>query len=301
MFFEAAWMASRIGAVDVAFADLDALRAMGIADTRKLETRRDLEAVRRDPRWPAWLDRAKAVAEPVHDPDAARISTDDIDRFWKAYDDARGAPDPAAIYDREYVDPASPGLQAFLALRVGTAENLAARVRQSAPYYESVRESTRRVHALEPRFRAIERRLLDLVPDATFLDVSFVIGALQSQGTSSADGLIIGAEQACRTPQSRVDGLDPGMRDLLGPFDDLEHLVAHELVHFQQHFARETSPLDQTLKEGGADLVAELISGATANESRRAYGGEAHHSGQGHAQHAEQGTSVRERGTPVLA
>lgn len=97
-------------------------------------------------------------------------------------------------------------------------------------YYESVRSNTQRVRDLEPDFRAIFRRLHDRVDGATFPDVTFVIGRLNAAGTSTADGLVIGAEQACRAADSALDEMPPRQRQILSRFDDLPHLVAHELA-----------------------------------------------------------------------
>ncbi|WP_353718881.1 DUF2268 domain-containing putative Zn-dependent protease [Dyadobacter sp. 676] len=50
------------------------------------------------------------------------------------------------------------------------------------------------------------------------------------------------------------------------PFNNLKHVVAHELVHVQQeNMAGDTTLLCHAIKEGMADFLGELISGKTAN------------------------------------
>jgi uncharacterized protein YjaZ len=51
------------------------------------------------------------------------------------------------------------------------------------------------------------------------------------------------------------------------PLEDLPHIIAHELIHFNQDaLAQDTTLLSAALREGMADFFAELISGKTSNE-----------------------------------
>jgi uncharacterized protein YjaZ len=107
-------------------------------------------------------------------------------------------------------------------------------------------------------------KLKYLYPDAIFPPVYFVIGALSSGGTSSNDGLIIGAEMYGRTPDSPIDELNSWLLTVLKPVNEVPHIVAHELIHFQQNYDGSTL-LAGSIKEGSADFIAELISGKHIN------------------------------------
>jgi uncharacterized protein YjaZ len=50
------------------------------------------------------------------------------------------------------------------------------------------------------------------------------------------------------------------------PVEDIPHIVAHELIHFQQKSGRAQSLLAQSIREGSADFLAELISGRHINQ-----------------------------------
>ncbi|MEO1714935.1 MAG: DUF2268 domain-containing putative Zn-dependent protease, partial [Bacteroidota bacterium] len=85
--------------------------------------------------------------------------------------------------------------------------------------------------------------LLDWYPYAQFPPVYFVIGANNSGGTSTDHGLIIGVEKLAQ-------GID------------LPFLVIHECMHFQQNKApRSYNLLEQSIVEGSADFIAELVTG----------------------------------------
>jgi hypothetical protein len=113
-------------------------------------------------------------------------------------------------------------------------------------------------------------KLKGLYPKAVFPPVYFVIGALSSGGTSSNDGLIIGAEMYGRTANTPTEELDPWLLTVIKPVKEVPHIVAHELIHFQQDYDGGTL-LAASIKEGAADFLAELISGRHINQHVHAF------------------------------
>jgi uncharacterized protein YjaZ len=67
-----------------------------------------------------------------------------------------------------------------------------------------------------------------------------------------------------RTDSASLVGLTDWMRQVLRPVEDVPGIVAHELIHFQQGQSGRTL-LDQSLREGSADFIGELISGMNIN------------------------------------
>lgn len=67
------------------------------------------------------------VAQPVinTDPAQAQIIVEDLDRFWRAWDLAEQRPDQRReIFQVEYLDAGSAGLQAFTELRIDNVDRL---------------------------------------------------------------------------------------------------------------------------------------------------------------------------------
>ncbi len=59
---------------------------------------------------------------------------------------------------------------------------------------------------------------------------------------------------------------------VLEPVEFVPHLVAHELIHIQQHYPiAPPTLLSQSIKEGAADFLSELISGRHLSENVHAY------------------------------
>lgn len=204
------------------------------------------------------------------DPAAARIVTEDVTRFWHAWDLAGQAStkeEREAIFQREYLDAGSPGLRAFTELRIDNAAKLVAEIDKHPAYYAHLRARSQQVGRHEPAIRAALVRMAQLYPDAAFPDVYFLIGRMNSAGTLADAGLLVGLDMFGLDADAPRDELGDWHRAVLKSMDGLPHIVAHELVHFQQRFAMAGQPtlLQASLGEGIADLVAELASGAHIN------------------------------------
>lgn len=198
------------------------------------------------------------------DPLATEIITDDLDRFWVALEKAGPEVNPVA-FDEFYLKPGSKGIKGFTKGRINNAEHLAAVVKSHAQYYHAIKPSTDSIAGMRDQIRQSLVKLKELYPAAIFPPVYFVIGALSSGGTSSKDGLIIGAEKYGRSQNTPTEELNDWLLSVIKPVKEVPHIVAHELIHFQQHYDGGTL-LAASIKEGSADFLAELISGRHINQ-----------------------------------
>jgi hypothetical protein len=204
-------------------------------------------------------------------PDSTRIVTEDVARFWAAYDRAGPGVD-SLVLDSLYLVPGTPGLRDFVAARIGSAAKLAGTIRRHPRWYASIRASTLRIAEMEPRIRESLRAFERIYPEAVFPDIYFVVGRMTSGGTVSDRGLLIGAEMHARTPDMPEEELSEWHRQVLKPVEDVPHIVAHELVHFQQSYGDTSrSLLALSLREGIADFLGEMASGRQINEHVHAW------------------------------
>jgi hypothetical protein len=204
-----------------------------------------------------------------HDPDSARLVTDDIPRFWRAWDAlgrARSRRDSLRAVLNGYYLPSSPGLEAFVRSRIGNGFAFLDYLAAHRRYYGSIRVATGHVvHDLAPAIRADLRAFHRLYPDAVFPDIYFLIGRLNSGGTVADAGLLIGTEMFSRDSASPVDELNEWERRVTRPSGVLGCTVLHELMHYQQHTADDNSLLAKSIREGSADFVAGLVCGDSFN------------------------------------
>lgn len=212
--------------------------------------------------------------KPNRDPEAAALVFSDIARFWQAYDDP-GPRDRADVLRDDYLGRGSVGLEEFARVRIGDARDLAAAIAKHPNYYASLRGPTGRMARHEAAIRANFRKLAALYEPAVFPDVYFVIGRMNSGGTLTDKGLLIGAEMYGLAGDTPREELGAWHRAVLRPVETIPVIVAHELVHYQQKYPRGAATstlLGMALMEGGADFVGELISGGTINRHLHEYG-----------------------------
>jgi uncharacterized protein YjaZ len=187
------------------------------------------------------------------DPDSAVFLTKDIDNFWTAFD-AFGKDSTKNPFGEQYIDIGSDGVKGFTPYRIQSAAHLYATVKQRRADYAAVKANTLRLKEKEKQCRSAFYALKYWYPDAQFPPVYFVVGAYNSGGTFNEQGLFIGAEM-----QTDIS--------------NIPYIVAHELIHFQQKNWKESPTLlEQSIVEGSADFLGELICGVNTNKAANDYG-----------------------------
>lgn len=185
------------------------------------------------------------------DPSAAQLITSDIHNFWRAFD-AATPQDNLNVFKREYLDKGSIGLKDFSKARFPTVCQLVPVVEKNRDHYAAARARTLKVESMKGPIRSSFGKLKELYPDAVFPDVYFMIGANNTGGTTSDNGLLIGVE-------------------VYDKLEAIPHVVAHELIHYQQKYP-DYDLLGFAIMEGSADFLGGLISGGFNNAHLHAYG-----------------------------
>jgi hypothetical protein len=263
------------GHPDTAFGLLRKALDQGFHEAAALREDVDLATLHADPRWPGVVAAAEANArrfQAVHsDPDGARFIATDVGLFWKAYAQLPASSDSAGLLRREYLDQGSAGLQDFIPNRIRSAANLLDVIQQHPRYFAAIRENTLKAAGVEAAARRSFRAFKALYADAMFPDVTFVVGALDSGGTSSSNGLLIGVDLFGGGPGVPLEELDGWHRSVIHAHTDLPSIIAHELIHFQQRHEARTL-LGKAFHEGSADFLASLIAEGNFNQATYDYG-----------------------------
>jgi len=242
--------------------------------------------MRRGMRWLALWTLSLAfsgcvIFEPEfsRNPHSARVVSDDIARFWNAFDAAYESGVTAdarpGIYQRLYLDPGTNGLDEFVERRIESAARLATTVNAARMYYESIRTTTLGATSSETMadVRGLFQSLLVRYGGARFPDVHFLVGRLSTGGTLSDVGIMIGVEMFSRGADTPVDGLTEWAQAVTRGSEYIPAIVAHELIHAQQkHPAQDgDNLLAFAITEGMADFVGEMLSGLHANPHVHTY------------------------------
>ena len=186
----------------------------------------------------------------AENPQEAEFVSSDIPRFWQAFDQMAHGGNPF----KEYLKNGSPGLKDFIKNRIGSPRNLLKTVKKRRGDYEAIRENSFKMDSCIDQIVAYYVNFEKMYPEAVYPPTYFVIGAFNSGGTSKESGLIIGVE----TQQS---------------IKSIPTLVAHELVHYNQNYPRgKNTLLAQSIIEGSAEFVSELITDSPKNGKNFQYG-----------------------------
>ena len=211
-------------------------------------------------------------------PEKAEFVTSDIALFWRAYDMAKPE-NNLIIYRDEYFKKGSVGLQEFLRSKIGNSCNLVTAIDAAPKYYAALRAQSAKVENYKPQMLASFKKLKEIYPDAAFPDVYFVVGRMNTGGTATLKGLLIGFEMYGKTDDASVAELSGWKKAAVSKIGGIPFIVAHELIHYQQRnahltslFGGEVSLLGKSLSEGSADFIGELIVGDNDNPHLHEYG-----------------------------
>ncbi|MGO1072021.1 DUF2268 domain-containing putative Zn-dependent protease [Lysobacter sp. CA199] len=202
--------------------------------------------------------------------ESPQVISDDIERFWSAYDRIAAITDRAQqkqTLEREYLLRGTSGLEAFVAKRKCTADRYLDAINRYPRFWASIRPHTLAIKADLPAIDAHLHKFRSIYPQIKPARLYAVIGCLTSVGTAEGDKVLIGAEIATGDPDVDLSELPPDLRARLStyfathPAKNLTLLSMHEYVHTQQVAGYPEHLLGQVLAEGAADFVAELITG----------------------------------------
>ncbi|HEX4078858.1 MAG TPA: DUF2268 domain-containing putative Zn-dependent protease [Rhizomicrobium sp.] len=194
------------------------------------------------------------------------IHIEDVARFYKVFDAARGHPSAEAL-QRDYLDPGSPGLHRLAKLRDVTGARIADEIAKHPEYYTNARRCMAVLPRVRERLKLVFRKLAALDPEARFPPVTVAVSRGKPVAVADASGVMIGLEALCA-----VTWMNPDVEDRF------VHVIAHEYTHVQQALLAPAlydkpnpTVLEVALVEGAAEFTAELTSGETGEVSGSAF------------------------------
>ena len=265
--YNAACCLALLKKTDSAFILLEKAIEYGYKNKEHLSTDSDLKILHNSSKWNNLIDIIPPPKSLNSDPLLAKIITKDIHHFWEAYDLSEKEPNNTReIYKEYYFNKASDGMEDYVGSKISSINYFIKHIESHPKLYSTIRENTLKVDDHRTTIQQSFKNFKAIYPEAKFPDVYFVIGAFTSGGTVSQAGLLIGTNQMSDGENVNTQELTFREKMLMNKSKYLPHVVAHELIHFQQNkMKRDTITLGYAIKEGMADFLGELISGDTAN------------------------------------
>ncbi len=219
-------------------------------------------------------------AVPTQPATSPSVVTQDIDRFWTAYDLITAEDDPriqTRILNEYYIDRGSPGLHAMMRARSYRTGEFIQAINEAPLFWNAVRANTMRAKALAPAIETGLGRMRSVYPASEPVPVYFVIGALRAGGTAIDGKLLIGAELAMAdssTPVAELMARFPHLASYFegSPIDNIVALNLHEWVHTQQRSEGGVDLLSQALFEGVAEYVSTEAIGMRSRQPAIVFG-----------------------------
>lgn len=181
---------------------------------------------------------------------------------------ARTADDSAIVLFNDYYLPGSPGLRDFIRARLASTFSFVDVMRAHPKYYAHLPQSLSDLSLMAKNINPALHKFQQIYPDAVFADVYFVVGKLTSGGTTSSTRILIGSEMYGRDSSAPMDEMDAWHKAVLKDDKNLDAIVVHELMHInQKSHPNRNSLLSAVLTEGGADFLAELVTGKNINSA----------------------------------
>ena len=205
------------------------------------------------------------------------VYTDDVDRFWQAYDSVETTSDTTKqveFIQRVYVDKGTPGLKAFMKARDYNAKLWVTLIHKYPNFWKSIRRSTLSIKNQVPAITKSLDNFRKLYPEIRPAKMYFTVGGLRSGGTTTDDMVLIGTEIATADETTDASELNDWLKNVF-KHQQPSNLVAlnvHEYVHTQQKAGDGQLLLAQTIMEGAADFVAELVTHKKNNNAYMIYG-----------------------------
>ena len=267
-YYNAACCYALAGKGDSAMVLLRLAVSNGYKNIAHLKEDSDLGSLHSRADWGPFLTPLEGISFGTPDPTKARVITTDVANFWKAYDLAQAdTAHRVAIYRQYYLEAGTDALQDYFSTKVKSIDRFVAAHDRMQAFYAAIRKNTSRVEAYKPQMIQAFVKLKEYYPQAYFPDITFMIGAFTSAGTTSPEAVMIGLDQAVRSPDIPMGELTLWERNNISDVDKLANLVAHEMCHANQGGIQyDTTLLCAVLIEGMADFVAELTSGRCPNE-----------------------------------
>lgn len=211
------------------------------------------------------------------------IISSEVDEFWDYYNEKDTIKRNQLLVSYVLDSINNPAVNTMYKMNINDTVAFIERLAKYGNYYKSIQNQSRdMVNKKYPKMDAYYTQFKKMYPKAHRPKIIFTVGAMTVGGTITNDGLVIGTEFYGKK-SADTSGMGRIAKFLLSP-DDFVPLTFHEQMHFEQimnaggkeKFLKYTSGtlLSNSLKEGAADFVSNLVTGWNNNRPNYIYGSE---------------------------
>ena len=208
------------------------------------------------------------------------VVTDDIQNFWKAYDQIIKSKDSLKkikIIQSLYIDKGTDGLKGIMKVKRYTAAVYINAINRYPMFWNSVRKNTLKADLYATKIEKGIAKLKNIYPALKSAKVFFTVGALWTGGTTIDGKVLIGSEVAMADSKVITSEFGNKLSHLPVYFAtnklyDLTFLNVHEYIHTQQKTTIGSNLLSQTVLEGVAEYITTLALKINSPNQQIAFG-----------------------------
>ena len=208
------------------------------------------------------------------------IITEDIDRFWAAFDKITATRDSAmqyALINSMFIEQGTPDLKKIMEARRYTDRSYIDVINRYPQFWASVRANTLRANVFAGEIGKGIEKLRAVYPALRPAKIYFTIGAFRTPGTLLDGDILIGCEMALGDDRTVTSEFPPELgyfKNYLesNPSKEVVFLNVHEYVHTQQNARGGYDLLSQCLYEGVAEFIPSVALGQASPTPAIAYG-----------------------------
>lgn len=199
-----------------------------------------------------------------------KFVTDDIGRFWLAYDKIITSKDSLQqqqLLKELYFDKASDGLKSLMQVKNYSEKEYLNAIVNYPKFWQSIRKNTENYKKVLPEIEKNISQLKQTYPQLKPSTIYFTMGAFRSGGTTFQNQVLIGCELSLADSKAVTDELPDWRKPfykMYNPIHDIGLLCTHEYVHTQQTEALDNL-LCYSLREGVAEFISCLATKKPSN------------------------------------
>ncbi|NIO49345.1 MAG: hypothetical protein GTN73_07930 [Candidatus Aminicenantes bacterium] len=209
---------------------------------------------------------AQLKCKVTNDPAKVELIYDDLHNFIRAMEMLGKESNPETIFQREYLDKASPGLKEYVSANKYEAKHFVEEIRKKMAQYSGLRDLPKALVAQENAIRKAFKGLTKVIPNTVFMPVYYFVGIRGGglHAEPSEYGLLIAIAE--------LDEDLPGVKlVLVHETVHVQQALAVGLEEYQSIYGPKMSLLAVSLREGVAQFLTFLSTGERTKEEAYEY------------------------------
>lgn len=208
------------------------------------------------------LDSLESINSSIDNFEVINTTTND---FWEYFEKAKADTANAKMYLAQYICEGSNALKDYYHIRYENVDKMHRNlILKYSDYYTYVKSilTQDRLQKVAEESKEMMLQFSKIYPPTTFPKTYLVPDLINSSGTLSELGLFIGISMFAKSDSMPLKNLDDWQKTHISEFENMNFVLIHELMHFQQSYSDDKNRnilLGKLIEEGVCDFLVTLL------------------------------------------